>query len=299
MMDESNNYYVSSRGLMKACDYRSSTPVSSIHRLIHYPVEGFARLRQKMNPTIYVCSSAIADFCERLLPSIDFEFTLVSGDCDELVPYDVFPCSASLHRLLNSPYLRHWFCQNIMIAHPKITLMPIGLDYHTMTEANDWGCPMSPHEQEQCLLGIRALAVPFWQRELRCYANFHFLMTTRHGYDRVAATRQIPKDLVDYEPVRIPRLQSWQRQSRYAFVVSPHGNGLDCHRTWEALAMGCIPIVKRSSLDRLYDGLPVLIVSAWSDLNERLLQTTAMTFRRRSVCVEKLSLRYWTDRMQR
>lgn len=299
MMDESTNLYVSSRGLMKACDFHSLTPVSSIHRLINYPVERLAQLRQKNNPTIYVCSSATADFCQRLLPWIDFKFTLVSGDCDDLVPYDVFSSRRQLQNLLNHPNLRQWFCQNSMLSHPKVRLMPIGMDYHTMTADNDWGCPASPYEQEQSLLAINAGAVPFWQRERKCYANFHFLMTTRHGYDRVAAVRQIPVHLVNYEPTRIPRLESWQRQSRYAFVVSPHGNGLDCHRTWEALALGCIPIVKRSALDRLYDGLPVLIVSAWSDVNERLLESTLETFQRTSFHFEKLSLKYWTDWMRR
>jgi hypothetical protein len=32
----------------------------------------------------------------------------------------------------------------------------------------------------------------------------------------------------------------------YAFVASPYGGGPDCHRTWEALILGCIPIVKSS-----------------------------------------------------
>ena len=39
--------------------------------------------------------------------------------------------------------------------------------------------------------------------------------------------------------------------TNYAFIVSPHRNGLDCHRTWEALVLGCIPIVKTSPIDDL------------------------------------------------
>ena len=62
------------------------------------------------------------------------------------------------------------------------------------------------------------------------------------------------------------------------FCLSPHGNGLDCHRTWEAIALGCIPVVKTSPLDRLFSGLPVLIVNSWSDLNESLLSETVDRF---------------------
>ena len=47
-------------------------------------------------------------------------------------------------------------------------------------------------------------------------------------------------------------------------MVSTHGNGLDCHRTWEMLFYGMIPIVKTSSLDVLYRNLSVVVVSEWS-----------------------------------
>ena len=49
------------------------------------------------------------------------------------------------------------------------------------------------------------------------------------------------------------------------FVPSPAGNGLDCHRTWEALYLGCIPVVLRSE----YCGdnsWPVMLVDSWDEL---------------------------------
>lgn len=53
----------------------------------------------------------------------------------------------------------------------------------------------------------------------------------------------------------------------HKFTLSPEGNGLDCHRTWEILAMKRIPILKRSgALERLYKNLPVLFVNKWEDL---------------------------------
>ena len=49
------------------------------------------------------------------------------------------------------------------------------------------------------------------------------------------------------------------------FVPSPAGNGLDCHRTWEALYLGCVPVVieKEFCGDETW---PVLIVENWQDL---------------------------------
>ena len=38
----------------------------------------------------------------------------------------------------------------------------------------------------------------------------------------------------------------------FKFGVSPRGNGLDTHRTWEMLFFGMVPIVLSSSLNRLF-----------------------------------------------
>ena len=43
-------------------------------------------------------------------------------------------------------------------------------------------------------------------------------------------------------------LTTLQQHAHFAFVASPSGNGLDCHRTWEALLLRSIPIVKVSVL---------------------------------------------------
>jgi len=48
---------------------------------------------------------------------------------------------------------------------------------------------------------------------------------------------------------RLQRHDLWKKKTTYAFSVSPHGNGLDCYRTWEDLVLGCIVIVKTSVLD--------------------------------------------------
>jgi hypothetical protein len=49
------------------------------------------------------------------------------------------------------------------------------------------------------------------------------------------------------------------------FVPSPAGNGLDCHRTWEALYLGSVPVVLRKDFCG-DDSWPVLIVDSWDDV---------------------------------
>jgi hypothetical protein len=67
--------------------------------------------------------------------------------------------------------------------------------------------------------------------------------------------------------------------SRYMFIASPPGNGLDCHRTWEALYMGCIPIVEDNYMNRKFRemGLPMVLVANWDSIRtwgEQELKTT-------------------------
>ena len=49
------------------------------------------------------------------------------------------------------------------------------------------------------------------------------------------------------------------------FVPSPAGNGIDCHRTWEAIYLGAVPVVLKSEFYGT-DDWPVLVVDNWSDL---------------------------------
>ena len=296
-MTEANNYFISSRGLLKSCDYFSQTQHSSIRQLINYPY--LNNIKNIKNPTIYICSSAIPHFIQTLLPTIYFKFILLSGYCDETIPNEIFKSCDDFNKFINDARLIHWFCQNMTVNHPKITIMPIGLDYHTMTTRDIWGPITSCQDQEKILNSIINNSKPFYEREIKCYANFHFLMTTKYGYDRKDAFQKINKKLVFYEPQKVNRLVTWNKQKDYAFVICPHGGGLDCHRNWEALCLGCIPIVKTSQIDNLYHDLPVIIVENWNDITEELLEQTIARFKEKheknKFNYKKLSLKYWTD----
>ena len=294
MRFEKDCKYVSSRGLLTSCDIYSTTPVSSIPQLINYN-KGINN--QNDGSIIYVCNTAIRTFLNNIA-DINYRFILVSGDSDTTVPYDIFTSQEEFIRFIECNKIIHWYSQNCVIDHPKITRMPIGLDYHTLSQNNyKWGPQSSPIKQEQELNEIKNMTKPFWQRKVKCYSNFHFNFY-KFGQDRKDAMNKIPKNLIFYEDKEVPRLESWKKQSEHSFVVSPHGNGLDCHRTWEALVLGCIVIVKTSGLDSLYKDLPVLIVNDWSEINEDLLEDTIDEFKERNFNYNKLSLEFWMNKIK-
>ena len=88
--------------------------------------------------------------------------------------------------------------------------------------------------------------------------------------ERTQAAEALSKlDIADQLP-RISRFKHRFALSRYAFVASPPGNGLDCHRTWEAMYLRCIPIVKRSFMTDEYEknGLPIWVVDSYDELSQ-------------------------------
>jgi hypothetical protein len=64
----------------------------------------------------------------------------------------------------------------------------------------------------------------------------------------------------------------YKRNRQYPLWLSPRGNGIDCHRTWEALYLDIIPIVWHSTLDSLYENLPIIIINDLNEINEEFLR---------------------------
>lgn len=59
----------------------------------------------------------------------------------------------------------------------------------------------------------------------------------------------------------------------YKFVVSPEGNGIDCHRHYEALMAGCIPIVENSDhIKNIYGNCPILYTNNYSEITPKYLE---------------------------
>jgi hypothetical protein len=298
MNTENKCIFVSSRGILNACDIKSLNPSSSISTLKQYNMNSDNIKTFEDGTTIYVCTSAVRTFIQTLFNKINFKFILVTGDCDYNCYTDILS-ETDFNIFINNPRMIHWFSQNCVSTHDKLTKIPIGLDYHTIStnKIPYWGPQMTPLEQEKELIELRKQMKPFFERQITAYSNFHFQIHTRYGDDRVDAIKSIPTTLMYYEPLQTTRTNSWKTQLQHAFVVSPHGGGYDCHRTWEALLLGCIPIMRTSPIDALFEDLPVLIVKEWKHVTEELLKETILSYQEKmhTFNFDKLLLSYWTN----
>jgi hypothetical protein len=261
---------------------------------------------------IWVRLSWLKSFANQVLPFIESKFVLVTGDSDSCVPSEL---GAEAEVILRSKKILHWFTQNYDASVPeKVSPFPIGIDFHMLAQGAAWGENIStPAQQERTLKLVRSelpslgerlpkVYLDFaWQNSwgLRSYRRFHPLRGTafRESRRRVAG-RLRGSEAVFAQEGPLARTEMWRRRGAYAFVASPHGVGLDCHRTWEALALGHIVLVPSSSLDSMYDGLPVVALRSWDEITVDNCQKWLAQFSQAKSFGEKLTNRYWVDKMR-
>lgn len=82
------------------------------------------------------------------------------------------------------------------------------------------------------------------------------------------------------------------------FILCPLGAGLDCYRQWEAMLFGAIPIMKHSTIDPIFEGLPVLLVNEWSEVTEELLQKTYDRMENQSFKKDRMFAEYWLNKIE-
>lgn len=283
--------FISSRGILKSCSVHSPNPVSSSTAL---PEVSSASLPP--GSSIYVCTDALENFAIHKLAFLNHPFVLVTGDSDTPITGELLEAS-HIQKILGHENLIAWFAQNCLIDHPKISRLPIGLDYHTMWEhPGHWGLKkQSSVAQEHALLTIFRQSLPFQNRLMGGYCNWHFAINRG---DRLECKEKIEPSVSYFEPHPISRMATWQRQSQLMFVVSPEGAGVDCHRTWEALLLGCIPVVKRNGIAPLFSNLPVVVLEDWSEFTRDNLLARAGEFLGKKFDFSNLFLAHWNANIQ-
>jgi len=85
----------------------------------------------------------------------------------------------------------------------------------------------------------------------------------------------------------------------YKFIISPEGNGIDCHRHYEALLAGCIPIIEENPLIReKYLGCPILFTKDYSEITFDFLEKTYDDMLDQTYDFSRLFLSYYSSEQQ-
>ena len=198
--------------------------------------EGFAVNEEAENENWWFCKADFLEyFFEELAP--DAEFVLFSHNSDR-------PIDARFRRHLRRRNLVAWFAANAALVHPKLVACPLGI-------AN----PEWPHGDTTAIEAVQRADVA----KERLFDVSFTVNTNRAERERCLAETglelEAPRSFAEY----LDRLAASQ------FCISPRGNGIDTHRTWEALYVRTIPVVTRSVLTDHHPDLPLVVLDNWSE----------------------------------
>jgi len=220
---------------------------------------------------VFVYSDMIDHFLGRVLPLLKQPIVLISHNGDATV-------DQRFRAPLDGPRIIHWFAQNAKLSHRKLTALPIGI-------ANaQW-----PHGDTAALARVAVRARP---RRSGLYVNFEVSTNPELRGPLLDALRDKPSAVMGQ---RRPYFDYLADMAQWRFCASPPGNGVDCHRTWEALYLGVIPIVVPTA-GGLLDHLPCVAVDDIANVTLEQLEAARLTLDG-PFAWEKLTLSYWRERV--
>ena len=206
----------------------------------------------KNGDTVFVDYACLEDFARRILPRIKAEIILITSNYG--LASDS-PLPGPFDFILEDEKIAVWLVQNIdRDVSGKLISIPIGIASKNWKHGNtDLFDQLIPHSLAKS------------SKSILCYLNYSPRL------ERVDCTDHFYQMGIQF--IKRTTFAGYLNDlSESVFVVSPPGVGVDCHRTWEALLMGCYPIVKSSKLNPLYEGLPIVKVQDWSEVTYEFLQ---------------------------
>ncbi|KAJ3101351.1 hypothetical protein HK100_004556 [Physocladia obscura] len=256
---------------------------------------------------IFVDIYKVNEFVKNIGPKIKKSFVLVSGDGDECDP-ECVSNKEDTENFVNSPYLKHWYamnCQGYEIAPQKMSCIPIGVKQwdnqrESLQKLYENGIGLK-NGLQWAPVNLKAKNPNYVLLSFTISSNSEVRqpvhdMFCKSGAPKSREFEKIMNCMPDSSLGQYEFHRDMIEKSR--FVISPHGHGLDCYRTYEALFMNVIPIVKTSTLDPLYEKLPVLILKEWEDLTVELMEDTEKQFSEMEWDFRSLYADYWYHKVR-
>ena len=195
---------------------------------------------------VFVQSPLIKQFFTDVHPNIINPYVLITHNGDENIDGEYM-------NFIDDKVI-HWFAQNCDIKHERVIPIPIGIE-------NKW----------YYLHGIPSY---FEKIKLQNVVKQNKILY-KFNVDTNKSERSIALKVLENNSSS-ETYSDWRKSYSYlstlqnfTFLASPPGNGIDCHRTWEAMYLKTTPIVKRSILTEYFQsiGMPLVIVDDWNELD--------------------------------
>lgn len=250
------------------------------------------------NKNLIVCLTGyhhiIDDFFKNKLDKMNYPITLIT------IESDIIP----IKQYIEHPLIKHWYSWNIDHSHPKLTCIPIGLNKDRQSYSLDTYMKYQSKEKTKLLCVSQSNNT----HSIRGILSNKAIKEWSHFCDVLPYVK--PKDVYNirsitnapFVKVDVSNPDYYGYIDEYKFILSPRGAGEDCHRTWEALYLGVIPIVMKSTISDIYKDLPVLEIDDWDNINKEFLEEQYSIIinkkKNSEYNMDKLTIDYWIDKIK-
>jgi hypothetical protein len=171
-----------------------------------------------------------------------------------------------------------WYGQNNHIQHERVFSLPIGIANSKYAHGN------LPLLVEVMCNNTKTQLV---------YKNFDISTNIRE--------RSIVDAITNKHNIHMAQKTNihnyWNQLSNSIFTISPHGNGIDCHRIWECLYFGTVPIVENHPALEHFKHLPILFIDNWDTVTLDFLTKNVNNWDK-NYDLDMLKLSYWKTRIR-
>lgn len=212
-------------------------------------------------------------FNRDILPKISKKFILITGTSDYSLDFnDLFKS------ILENPYLIHWFaCNPPLETFDKISFLPIGFqEYERLGDNLE-------------LLKNNINNDISWEDKLdKIYIPYH---SVTNQYRQSIISEISRYNFIEVEKTKLSFKDYLNKIKQYKFVLSLRGNGWDCHRNYEILYSGSIPVMEKGPITKSFylEGVPHVTLS---EVNDSMF--------RKKFTIDKniLFLNYWENKIK-
>lgn len=192
---------------------------------------------------LFIYTHIAKSFLELYLNKTNNKFTLITHNSD--VGIDV-----TFLKYLNNNHILKWYAQNVCLKHPKLKALPIGI------ANSQW-----KHGNLDILNHI--ISNTNMDKEKLVYLNYK--INTNKSVRKPIFNLLSSKKFVTCNS-NLSYQEYLKELSQHKYCIVPPGNGIDCHRTWECLYLGVIPILQNCICNEIFQNLnlPVLLVDDWN-----------------------------------
>ena len=232
---------------------------------------------------VFVGQSFFHSYFDTIHPKIKFPYILLVHNGDD--PID----EKAINRL--DAKIIHCFAQDVTFYHQKVTPIPIGI------ENKHFFINGLTYFYDRIIRDIKKTA-----RERKNKIFYSFSVGT-NPEERTKALNFLQSYPHSEKPSKfLTPMRHAKTLLTYKFVASPPGNSIESCRTWEALYLGVIPIVKNYIAMQHFKviKLPIWVIDNWDELSTYDAQKLSAKYK---VLMEPadlgpLYMDYWIDEIR-